>query len=128
MQEIPPMAPFGTAEDYFAATGASRVLGVPTCRKCGKRHWYPRLYCPFCLSEEIYLIRASGRATVYSFSVVRRAAEPYVVAIVELEEGPMLMTNIVDCEVDSISVGQAVELTFIELNSATLPAFTVAAR
>lgn len=80
------------------------------CRSCGKVHWYPRVICPFCASEETEWREGSGRGEIYTYSVMRRAKVPYAIAFVTLEEGPSMMTNIVDCDFDAIRIGQKVEL------------------
>jgi uncharacterized OB-fold protein len=85
---------------------------VPTCSACGKAHWYPRAICPFCSSEKVQWRDASGRGIIYTFSVMRRAKEPYAIAYVTLAEGPTMMTNIVDCNFDKLSIGQAVNVVF----------------
>jgi uncharacterized OB-fold protein len=57
-------------------------------------------------------MEASGHGTIYSYSVFRRAPIPYVIAYVTLAEGPTMMTNIVDCDLDAIRIGQAVRVAF----------------
>ena len=86
---------------------------VPTCAGCGKAHWYPRAICPFCDSAKVEWRAASGKGAIYTFSVMRRAKEPYVIAYVTLAEGPTMMTNIVDCNVDALHIGQPVMVTFV---------------
>ena len=85
---------------------------VPTCSACGKAHWYPRAICPHCLSDKTELQQASGNGTIYTHSVMRRAPVPYAIAYVTLQEGVSMMTNIVDCDLDKIKIGQAVRLVF----------------
>ena len=82
------------------------------CTACGERHHYPRAICPFCGSDKTEWTEASGRGTVYSYSVFRRAPIPYAIAYVTLAEGPTMMTNIVDCDLDTIRIGQAVQVVF----------------
>ena len=85
---------------------------VPTCGACGKAHWYPRAICPFCGSDKVEWRAASGRGTIYTFSVMRRAKEPYAIAYVTLAEGPAMLTNIVECDFDALRVGQTVSVVF----------------
>jgi uncharacterized OB-fold protein len=105
-----------TAE-FWAATGEGRLL-LKRCLSCGTVIWYPRALCPACKSTETEWIAAAGTGSVYSFTVSRRGegayreAAPYVLAYVELDEGPRLMTNIVGCAVDEVSVGQRVIVVF----------------
>jgi hypothetical protein len=97
---------------------------VPTCTACGRAHWYPRAICPFCASETMELRQASGQGVIYTFSVMRRAKEPYVIAYVTLAEGPTMMTNIVDCDFDRLRVGQLVSVVFKETeNGPPVPMF-----
>ena len=104
---------------FWDATVEERLL-LPRCNECGFVIWYPRGFCSECGSENIEWFEASGRGTVYSFSVTRRMPgrwgkiAPFVLAYVELEEGPRLMPNIVDCDPESVAVGQAVEVVFHE--------------
>ena len=79
---------------------------------CGQTHHYPRAICPFCASERTEWITASGRGTIYSYSVMRRVPVPYAIGYVTLEEGVTMMTNIVDCDLDAIRIGQRVRVVF----------------
>lgn len=95
---------------WDAARNGRLLLG--RCAACGEMHYYPRSICPFCFSDDVAPTEASGQGTIYSFSVMRRAETPYVIAYVTLDEGPTMMTNIVNCDADAIAVGQRVKLTF----------------
>jgi len=97
-------------------------LLVQACAHCGKHFHYPRPLCPFCASTELRWVECTGRAEVYSFSIVRRS-DPYVIAFVELEEGPRLLTNIVDCDMESIRIGDAVSVVFHDANGIATPMF-----
>jgi len=113
------MAPVVTPETelFWAATAEGRLL-LPRCTECDTVIWYPKGVCTACGSTDLEWIEACGRGTVYSFSTTWRAAGeyrhavPYVVAYVELEEGPRVMTNIVGCEPDAISIGDVVIAVF----------------
>jgi len=105
VESFPEMAPFWAA----AARG---VFLVPRCTRCGEVHWHPRAHCPLCHSADLMWVEATGRGSIYSFSVVRRSNQPYVLAYVQIDEGPILMTNLVDCEPGTIEVGMAVEVGF----------------
>ena len=96
---------------FWDAARENRFL-IPVCTACGKVHWYPRAICPFCASDKIAWRDASGRGAIYTFSVMRRAKEPYVIAYVTLAEGPTMMTNIVDCDFDALRIGQPVAVVF----------------
>src|SRR3979411_512284 len=73
---------------------------------------YPRTICPFCFSDKTEWIEASGKGTIYSYSVMRRAPVPYAMAYVTLAEGPRMVTNIVDCDFDKLKCEQAVKVVF----------------
>jgi uncharacterized OB-fold protein len=94
---------------FWSALGEGRFL-VMACRACGRAHWYPRAHCPFCTSADTEWRDASGRGTIYSYSVMRQAKPPYVIAYVTLEEGPTMMTNIVDSDFEEVAIGKRVEL------------------
>jgi uncharacterized protein len=98
---------------FWDAAREGRFL-IPVCAACGKTHWYPRAICPFCDTDKIEWRNASGKGTIYTFSVMRRAQEPYVIAHVTLAEGPTMLTNIVDCDFDTVRIGQAVAVVFKE--------------
>jgi uncharacterized protein len=87
-------------------------LMIGKCTACGRVHYYPRAICPYCLSDKTELQQASGSGTIYTYSVMRRAPIPYAIAYVTLQEGVAMMTNIVDCDLDKIQIGQAVRLVF----------------
>jgi uncharacterized protein len=103
----------------FWQAARERRLAIMRCRDCGKPFFYPRMLCPDCHSAAVEWMNASGRGTIYTFTVARRPAGPafkadvpYVVALVELEEGPRLMTNIVGAEIDGLRIGRAVKAIF----------------
>lgn len=86
---------------YWDAAAEGRLL-IRRCRACGRAHHYPREFCPHCWSEDVTWEPASGRATLYTWSVVHRndlppftERLPYVAAVVDLDEGPRMMTEIV---------------------------------
>ena len=108
---------------------AEGKLLLPRCNDCSTVIWYPRAFCPECSSFDLTWFEATGRGTIYSYTVNRRGQGDYrdlayVLAYVELEEGPRVLTNIVDCDVDSVAVGQTVEVVFHPTsNGAALPRF-----
>jgi uncharacterized protein len=109
-RKIPAPIVTSETENFWNAAREGRFV-VPTCGACGKAHWYPRAICPFC-GGKVEWRDASGRGTIYTFSVMRRAKEPYAIAYVTLAEGPTMMTNIVDCDFDTLSIGQPVNVVF----------------
>ena len=122
-RKYPDPQPAPETEAFWNAAKEGRFL-VKTCRACGRAHWYPRSICPFCSSTDTAWIEGSGRGTIYSYSVMRRAKPPYAMAYVTLAEGPTMMTNIVDCDFDRIRVGDPVRVAFVQTeNGFKLPMF-----
>jgi len=123
---IPAPQPNVETQPYFDAASQGKLV-IKKCTACGQAHHYPRALCPFCGSDRTEWIPASGRGIVYSYSVMRRAAPPYAIAYVTLSEGPTMMTNIVDCDLDQIRVGQNVKVVFKPSDGgAAVPMFTPA--
>ena len=98
-------------------------LRIQRCAACGHYQFYPRIYCAQCFSDRVEWVTASGRATVLTFTVVRRPVSPafaqdvpYVVALVTLEEGPSMMTNIIGCAPEQVAIGMRVAVTFEDWN------------
>lgn len=88
-------------------------LLVRRCAACKSAHWYPRLICPLCGSNDTDWLESTGQGTIYSVSVTRRGVPvPYAIAYVTLDEGPTLLTNIVDCDLDALAIGQRVKVVF----------------
>jgi uncharacterized protein len=107
-----PAPPVSPETKPFWDAAAQGTLLLKRCEACGEPHYYPRSVCPFCGSERTSWLPASGRGTIYSYSVFRRAPVPYAIAYVTLEEGPTMMTNIVGADLDAIRIGQRVRVRF----------------
>ena len=102
---------------YWEALNAGRLI-LKSCRGCKKAHFYPRELCPFCHSDDLGWIQASGRGVIYSFTVCRRPAGPafadelpYVVALIDLAEGPRMMSRIFG-DPSRVAIGSHVEVRF----------------
>lgn len=94
-------------------------LLIKRCRACGAFHFYPRPFCPTCWADDVEWFEASGRGTVYTYSTVYvndlppfGSEVPYVAAVVELDEGPRMMTRLVGCTAEDISIGLPVRVDF----------------
>ncbi len=112
---------------FFWEATKKQVMLLPHCQDCGKTHWYPRLFCPFCFSSELEWKESSGKATLYAATTLSKAAEPYIVAYIELAEGPLMLTNIVECSLDQLKIGAPLQLAFSPLSSGyLLPVFQLA--
>jgi uncharacterized protein len=111
----PPVSP--ETQPYWEAAADGR-LALQRCDGCDAVIWYPRGLCPECGGTSLTWFDASGRGRVYSYTVNRRGmgeyreASPYVLAYVELEEGPRVLTNVVDCDPESVRIGDAVRAVF----------------
>ena len=110
--------PDGVSAPYWQAAAEGRLL-IQQCPSCGHRQWYPRALCTACGADPEWL-ECSGRGVVHTFTVVRqmgmrafREDVPYVVAMIDLEEGPRLMGGITDCDPDSVVIGLPVEVHFV---------------
>lgn len=89
----------------------SQELRLPRCQDCGTTFWFPRTTCPACLSERLEWNAASGTGEVHAVSV-NHQPEKYAVALIDLDEGPRLMSNVVGIDPDDVEVGMRVRLTW----------------
>lgn len=100
------------ATEVFFAGAREGVLRLRRCTACHQPHWYPRPVCPFCMGDTAWE-DAQGTGTIYSVSVTRRAGPiPYAIAYVTLDEGVTMLTNIVDCDLVALRIGQRVQVCF----------------
>ncbi|MDD5095680.1 MAG: Zn-ribbon domain-containing OB-fold protein [Dehalococcoidia bacterium] len=106
-------------------------LWLQKCRDCGKFRFYPRSICPNCFSYNTEWSRVSGRGKIYSFTVSNRPPlqafqkdVPYCLALVDLEEGVRMMTNIVECQWEDLKIDMPVEVVFEDVTPLiSLPKF-----
>lgn len=110
--------PDNVSAPYWAAARDGRLL-IQECPQCGNRQWYPRSLCTRCAAEPEWL-ECTGRGVVHTYCVIRqmgtagfRDEVPYVVAMVELDEGPRIMGNVIGVDIAEVYIGLAVEATFI---------------
>ncbi|MBS3758459.1 MAG: Zn-ribbon domain-containing OB-fold protein [Desulfobacterales bacterium] len=107
------------------------LLKIQKCKNCGLLRWPPAFICPACLSSEVEWVVAKGRGRVYSFAVYHSAYQPgfqdelpYVVALVDLDEGPRMITNIVGCDPGGVYCEMAVEIVWDDVSEAfSIPKF-----
>ena len=121
--------PTPESKPFFDALKEHRLL-IQRCQDCGCTYYYPRPFCPSCLSSDVEWEESSGKGRLYSFVINHRAAPgfvaPYIIAVVELDEGPRMMTNLIDVEPDSnlVRCEMAVEIVFDKVDDDfTLPRF-----
>ena len=116
--------PTPETQPFWDAAAKGKLL-VKRCTACGKSHHYPRPICPFCGSDRTEWKDGTGQGVIYSFSVMRRASPPYVIAYVTLEEGPTIMTGLVDCDFDALRIGQPVRVAWTPTDGGPpVPMFT----
>lgn len=103
----------------FWEAAKRRELLMPRCRLCDRLFFYPREVCPVCLSPEIDWVKVSGNGRLYSYTVIEqpanpafRADVPYIYALVQLAEGPRMITNLVECAPEAARVDMPVVAVF----------------
>lgn len=120
MSELPAKAPTVNVETqrFWDATADGRIE-LPRCDDCGLVIWYPRAICPDCQSTALTWETMAGTGTVYSYTIARsgvgrrwREHLPFVVAYVRLDEGPTMLTNVVDCDPEAVTIGLPVAAVF----------------
>ena len=119
MSDLPAPEPDVTEETApFWDAAADGRLSLPRCRSCGTYVWYPRGHCTTCHSTDLEWVDVSGRGHIYSFSIIRKAPGPwsehvpFVLAYVELDEGPRLLTNVLTDDVEALAIDDPVEVVF----------------
>jgi uncharacterized protein len=132
----PKPAPEPTPETQPFWAGCARgELLLQRCTDCGKPYFYPRPICPECGSTNVEWFKASGRATLHSYVINHRPAHgfehdgPYAIAVVQLAEGPRMMTNIVGVPntPEELILDMELQVTFTERGEISLPVFMPAA-
>ena len=110
--------PTPETEVYWQGCRKHELL-LQRCTQCSEFQFYPRIICTNCTSENLEWVKASGRGRVLTFTIVRRAVSeayaadvPYVVALIQLDEGPKMMSNVVQCDPETLVVGSPVQVVF----------------
>ena len=106
-------------------------LLIQKCKECQNFIFYPKMFCPQCLSPNLVWVKASGRGKEYSYTVVHsyQPSEfsedvPYIVAVIELNERVKMMSNVVGCKPDEVKCDMSVEVIFEDITEEfTLPKF-----
>lgn len=128
--EKPLPVPSKWSQPFWDGARQHKLL-LKKCSKCGNIEHPPYLYCSECLAEQHEWVEASGRGTIYAFSTTLLGAPlpftediPYTVAMVDLEEGPRMLTTIVDAEPEELEIGMKVEVVFDDVSEAiAIPRF-----
>lgn len=115
---LPRPVPNPDSTTYWNAAAEGRLL-IRLCRECGVRHFMPRHLCPNCWSDKLDWIQSEGRGIVHSFSIVHRAPTPvfasqgpYVIALVDLHEGPRMFANVIGEGAASVVIGDTVRVVY----------------
>jgi len=110
---------------FWDAATEGRLL-IKRCTACGEAHYYPRTICPFSGSPDTVWEASAGLGEIYTLSTLRRGPNaPFTLAYVTLDEGPTMITNITDCDHDTLAIGQRVRVRFVASDGgAPYPMFT----
>ncbi len=110
--------PTPETEVYWQGCRKHELL-LQRCTQCNEFQFYPRIICTKCTSENLEWVKATGRGRVLTFTIVRRAVSeayaadvPYVIALIQLDEGPKMMSNVVQCDPETLVVGSPVQVVF----------------
>ena len=130
MAEQPLPTPDPVTKPFWDSLKAHRIR-LQHCDACDKFVYYPRAVCPTCLSNELVWMEVSGRGVIHAFTIPHRHPNPafqvpYVVVLVELEEGVRMLSNLMDVQpaADQVPIGAPVEIVYDDVNeSITLPRF-----
>jgi uncharacterized OB-fold protein len=129
-----PLSPEVTRPFWEAATRHELVM--PRCTTCDHLFFYPRSECPRCLSNHLEWVRVSGRGRLHTYTIVYQPANaafrddtPYIYAVVQLDEGPRMVSNVVQCDLDAVKVDMPLEAIFDDVTpECTLVKFKPASR
>ena len=120
--------PTPTEQPFYDACAAGKLV-LQRCQSCGHVLFYPRTHCDACQSDQLVWENASGAGTIASYTVVRRGVSadfeaPYVIALIDLAEGPRMMSQVVGTGPDALAVGLTVRVDFAAWSEdITLPVF-----
>ena len=119
----------GETKPYWDSCRLGKLM-LQRCGLCDEYQFYPRGICSHCWCTEVRWVESPGRGVVWTYTVTYQnrtpgfAGAPYVLALVELEEGVKMFTNIVECDVGDVRIGMPVEVTFVQANDQiTVPYF-----
>ena len=125
-RRIPAPAQNLESKPFWDAAKEGKFL-IKRCKACGEPHWYPRNICPFRHSSATVWEESKGEGAIYTYSVMRRNTPvPYVISYVTLDEGPAVLTNIVDADLNGLKIGQRVKLKWTSTGEGNPPVFTFA--
>ncbi len=121
--------PPAEAQPVLQAAAGGRLI-LQRCRSCEAVQFPPRVHCTSCGHAGVEHVEATGRGTVHTFAVIHRNRTPgwadelpYVVAVIDLDEGCRITSNVIGCAPDTVHIGMAVGIVFEEVDDVTLPRF-----
>ncbi|MEE8568749.1 MAG: OB-fold domain-containing protein [Anaerolineales bacterium] len=111
---------------FWDASESGKLL-VKQCNDCSQPHYYPRIICPYCGSQATEWVEASGKGTLHAYSLFRRASPPQILAYVTLEEGVTMLTEMIECDPEELSINDEVVVAFRrESDGRQIPVFVPA--
>lgn len=126
VRRIPAPAQTLESKPFWDAAKEGRFL-IKKCNGCGEVHWYPRNLCPFCFSDDTVWQESPGEGVIYTYSLMHRGTPiPYAIAYVNLDEGPAVLTNIIDFTPETLKIGQRVKVKWTPTGGDNPPVFTFA--
>lgn len=121
--------PDGDSKFYWESCQKEKLM-IQQCMDCDEHIFYPRIVCPHCMSDQLNWVEASGRGKIYSYTIARRGAgpafsqdAPYVVALVELDEGVRILSNIIEVDVEEVHCEMKVQALFQDREGMKIPMF-----
>lgn len=132
MSDKPLPNPTADSEAFWSACSEGQFT-VQFCKACETAQHYPRGLCTSCGSHDLEMVAASGRGEVFSFTVNHRAPRPafaengpYVIALIDLVEGPRMMMNVIGCMPSDVRIGMTVQVVLEDRGGMKLPQATPA--
>ncbi|MEM9428578.1 MAG: Zn-ribbon domain-containing OB-fold protein [Pseudomonadota bacterium] len=128
MTEKPVPTIYPETQHFWDGAAAGKLL-LQYCRDCRKHYFPPRPFCPYCGSRAVEIVEASGRGRLYSYTISHLPTPgyepPFIVAVVMLEEGVKMLTNIVDCPQtpQAVALDMALEVAFEARGDLFVPQF-----
>lgn len=128
--KMPIPEPTKWSEGFWKAAKEHKYV-IQTCTNCGKKIFYPRIVCPDCWSDKLEWVESSGRGKIVTYTTTYGYVEekfvdalPYTLALIELDEGVQVFSNIVECKPEDVKIGMEVEVVFKDITEDfSLPLF-----
>lgn len=114
-----------SADQRYFEQLAEGVFEIPKCDDCNKFHFYPRVLCPHCGSEKLRWVAPTGHGTIYSTTTVRRSEGDYNVCLIQLDEGPRMMSRVEGVSTDHVKIGQKVRAKILKQDAGPLLVFVM---